>query len=430
MYPDIIGAIKDGLYKETKDILVVNTSQRNDFHADVSVATYDDARLPYSLRYFLEFKLPSVEPRTAAHCGQMLDYFKSIRENQPHRSRFIGVLSNFSSSWVYDAAFDEQGPKIEEYPCSSLADAIIFAETSVASQLRATIPSLDKALDPKFSVLSLGKHYFLLSVKKAMPLLDDTVPKHMPTRRQTAENTPTWFPPVRHQEKKKKNQFVLKITHDNSSLDNEITTLEKLRDAKSPHIPELVWTCGSGELGILPIGEPVLPGESAVISRKVVRGMIDGLRYLHGQGIIHRDVRLSNLILKRERNDVNVVIIDYETAFDSGDHSTDNGVNYSGGYICWPRRLLQSREQSYIPEPADDLFACILVVLHLLFPSRFDDFKAGNIQADDNQNAETLKVLQMWRDIENSKIWGQFYEAARGLDYDALLDISEVFCHV
>ena len=62
MYPDLIGAIKDGLYKETKDILVVDTSQRNDFHADVSVATYDDARLPYSVRYFLEFKLPSVKP--------------------------------------------------------------------------------------------------------------------------------------------------------------------------------------------------------------------------------------------------------------------------------------------------------------------------------------------------------------------------------
>jgi hypothetical protein len=54
---------RDSLYKETKDILVVDTSQRNDFHADVSVATYDDARLPYSVRYFLEFKLPSVEPR-------------------------------------------------------------------------------------------------------------------------------------------------------------------------------------------------------------------------------------------------------------------------------------------------------------------------------------------------------------------------------
>ena len=62
MYPDLIGVIKDGLYKETKDILVVDTSQHNNFHADVSVATYDNAHLPYSVRYFLEFKLPSVKP--------------------------------------------------------------------------------------------------------------------------------------------------------------------------------------------------------------------------------------------------------------------------------------------------------------------------------------------------------------------------------
>ena len=429
MYPDLIGAIRDGLYKETKDILVVDTHQHNDFYADVSVATYDDACLPYSVRYFLEFKLPSVEPRTAAYCGQMLDYFNTVREKQPHRSCFVGVLSNNSSSWVYVALFDEKGPKIEEYPCSSLADAIIFAETSSASQLRATIPSLDIALDPKFSVLALGKHYFLLSVKKRIALLDTTVPRHLPTRRQTVKNTPRWFPPVRHREQK--NQFVLKVTHDSHSLDNEITILEKLCDAKCLHIPELVWTRGSGELGILPIGEPVLPGEPAAVSRKIVRGMIDGLRYLHSRGIIHRDIRLSNLILKREQNDVNVVIIDYETAFDSeGNHSTGNEVDYSGGYICWPRRLLQSREQSYIPKPADDLFACILVVLHLLFPRRFDEINAGNIRAEGDQNPETLRVLQMWRDIESSKIWGQFYDAARDENYDGLLEISEVFSHV
>ena len=428
MYPDLIGAIRDGVYKETKNILVVDTSQRNDFHADVSVANYDDARLPYSVRYFLEFKLPNVEPRTAAHCGQMLDYFKSLREKQPHRSRFIGVLSNYSSSWVYDAVFDEKGPKIEEHPCSSLADAIIFAETSPASQLQATIPSLDKALDPKFSVLSLGKHYFLLSVKKVLPLLGDKEPKHSATR-QTVKNTPRWFPPVRHLEQK--NQFVLKITHDNCSLENEIATLQKLRDAKSLHIPELVWIRGSGELGILPMGEPVLPGESATTSRKIVRGMIDGLRYLHGQGIIHRDIRLSNLVLKRERHDVNVVIIDYETAFDlGGNHSPGNEVDYSGGCICWLRQLLQSREESYTPEPADDLFACILVVLHLLFPCRFDEFNAGNIRPHGSQNDETLRVLQMWRDIERSKIWGRFYQAARSQDYVGLVEISDVFCHV
>jgi hypothetical protein len=37
MYPDLIGAIKDGLYKGMKDILVVDTSQHNNFHANISV---------------------------------------------------------------------------------------------------------------------------------------------------------------------------------------------------------------------------------------------------------------------------------------------------------------------------------------------------------------------------------------------------------
>jgi len=177
-------------------------------------------------------------------------------------------------------------------------------------------------------------------MKKVFPLADDTVPK----TRKTIKNTPRWFPPVQHWEQK--NQFVLKIMHDNCSLENEITTLQKLRNAQaqSLHIPELVWIHRSGELGILPIGEPVLPGlESAAVSCKLVCGIIDGLRYLHSQGIIHRDVRLSNLILKREWNDVNMVIIDYETAFDSEvNHSPGNEVDYSGGYICWLRWLLQS----------------------------------------------------------------------------------------
>jgi hypothetical protein len=140
----------------------------------------------------------------------MLDYFKSIHEKQPHRSRFIGVLSNYSASWVYDAVFDEKGPKIEEYPSSSLADATIFADTSLASQLRATIPSLDKALEPKFSVLSLGKRCFLLSVKKRTPLQDATVPRRMPTRRQNVEDTAKWFSPVQHREQK--GQFVLCVS--------------------------------------------------------------------------------------------------------------------------------------------------------------------------------------------------------------------------
>jgi hypothetical protein len=125
-----------------------------------------------------------------------------------------------------------------------------------------------------------------------------------------------------------------------------------------------------------------------------------------------------------------VVIIDYKTAFDSGGNcATGNEVDYSSSYICWPRQLLQSRNESYMPEPADDLFTCILVVLHLLFPSQFDDFNAGKIQANGVENAENLRILQMWRNIKSSKIWGWFYQVVRDGDYDGLLEILEAFCH-
>jgi hypothetical protein len=101
----------------------------------------------------------------------MLDYFNTVHEKQPHRSHFVGVLSNYDTSWVYVDLFDKKGLKIEDYPCSSLADAIIFAETSSDSQMKSMIPSLDPALDPKFSVIAVGKHYFLLSVENRVVLL-------------------------------------------------------------------------------------------------------------------------------------------------------------------------------------------------------------------------------------------------------------------
>ena len=104
---------------------------------------------------------------------------------------------------------------------------------------------------------------------------------------------------------------MLKIAQGESSLSHEIRILEKLCNAPCQLVPELVWTRGIIELGIVPIGEPVLPGEPPLISRKIVEGMIAGLKYLYGLCIIHRDIRLSNLILKRTGNDFNVVIIDY-----------------------------------------------------------------------------------------------------------------------
>ena len=188
---------------------------------------------------------------------------------------------------------------------------------------------LNGILEPKFSVLTIGKHFFLLSVMKSSKVGLLTC---MSSQRQTVKSVYCWKPLVWHHEKKKHLKFVLKITHDDSSLVNEIKTLKTFHDAACSHLPELVWTQeGNKELGIALIGEPVKSGESATISHKIVQGMIEGLRYLHNMHIIHQDIQLSNLILKCTVNDVNMVIIDYEMAFAFNQGSWK--VEYAGGYI-------------------------------------------------------------------------------------------------
>ena len=90
-----------------------------------------------------------------------------VHEKQLHRSCFVAILSNFTSTWVHIATFDENGAKIDEHPCNTLADAVIYAETSLDSQVKTTIPMPSSGLEQAFTVLAVGKHYFLLSVMKS-----------------------------------------------------------------------------------------------------------------------------------------------------------------------------------------------------------------------------------------------------------------------
>ena len=121
---------------------------------------------------------------------------------------------------------------------------------------------------------------------------------------------------------------------------------------------------------------------------------------------------------------MDIIIVDFKTSV-FADSSKE--VIYEGGHICWPKQLLKSNMGCYIPELANDLFACILVVLHLLFPSRFNIFHVGSISIRMPQTPETTKLLQLWNDIEKSKIWKPFVEAARTKKYDNLKGMADVF---
>ena len=111
--------------------------------------------------------------------------------------------------------------------------------------------------------------------------------------------------------------------------------------------------CGDGRTTslVLPVCKPIDFRQAAFVSRRVIEGLVDGLEYLHSLGIVHRDIRPSNLIL--DQND-NVIIIDCETSIAFQDAPE---VEYLGGFICWPARLLSSDYARYTPQPTDDLLA-------------------------------------------------------------------------
>jgi len=110
-----------------------------------------------------------------------------------------------------------------------------------------------------------------------------------------------------------------------------------------------------------------------------------------------------------------VVIVDFETSVMANESGE---IVYEGGLICWPWQLLENIMEWYKPLAVDDLMACILLVLHFLFPGRFDMFNAGNVGIGNEQSQETRQVLQMWKDIESSKIWGPFTKFAHDLEYE------------
>jgi Protein kinase domain len=416
MYPDIIKAIEK-LYSSQPSANVVNTSGFREFPADVSIGEYQDARVPYGLWYFIEFKLPKGNLISADNCGQMLDYFDMAHERQPHRSTFTAILSDFDAAFVFDADYRGGFVTISRNAAPSLADAIVYVDQLSRKQFQ-PVPAMHKDLSSNYSFIDNSKHHVLLSV----PFPNSSSTRTRTKSKRVSENS-IWRDPRRFPQGRK--EFVLKMARGDRNIANEVKILKALQKLQCKHLPELVWSPKlSKELGIVPVGLPIDFRQPVKMFRRIVEGMVDGLQFLHSNRIIHRDIRPSNLIV----HGMDAIIIDFEASVLTDSDKT--AMTYEGGYICWPRRLLESNTEHYIPQPADDLFACILVVLHLLFPYRFDTFRMSGISIGTPRPPETTQLLELWNEIDKSQIWGPFVTAAGSLEYDKLKGMADVFCSI
>lgn len=166
------------------------------------------------------------------------------------------------------------------------------------------------------------------------------------------------------------------------SVMGEIKILRKIRELDCKNLPALVWEAGEGkEFGIVPVGRDINFKEARNLSWKLVQRLMDGLQWLHSQSIIYRDIRPSNFVVDGVDN---LVIIDYETAVVQVE---EEQVEYMGGFICWPKRLILANQKMYMPEPEDDLYASILAVSHMVFPERYERFRASNVGLRRNGNS-------------------------------------------
>ncbi|TDL17577.1 hypothetical protein BD410DRAFT_901373 [Rickenella mellea] len=426
MMYDPLFSVLERFYLSKDGTFAVKTHASTVFRADLSVSLYEKEHLLlHGLKYFIEWKKPRAPGAldSAENSGQLLDYFNQVREVQPYRTTFVCILSNaVTFTWVFVAKYDQPRPRITKHVALSLAHAIFYAEALSSQDLSKRISDLDPQvanISEPYTFLSSTRHCFLLSVPMRADLQKSALGG--------TQVSTHWTAPSRHGGK----HFALKINHDSqmSPIMTEVEMLKKLSDGKEIpiHIPELVWSPDSrAELGIVPVGYPINFKQSSITSRNIVVGLIAGLKYIHGKGIVHRDIRPSNLVLDDQGN---LIIIDYETATNI---PATKEVPYLGGFVCWPKRLLDTGTMEYLPEASDDLLASILVVLHLVFPSHFDSLCVSNIRPENiglKRTAETKKVLQLWRDVENSVVWAPFVAAAQKCDYVTLAKMGEVFCH-
>ena len=263
-----------------------------------------------------------------------MDYFNAIHEKQPNKSEFVAILSNFEQSWVYTANYSLNSisisVSINKQFAEKFVDAFIFANKLSETQYLNKIPELENRFGSQYDVLALSKLHFLLSVPKPEKAQDQVQQRTRRRGKSSLMNDDSWCDPSQHP-LVRGSCFVLKIGQGSNSVGNEIAILKKIQSSNCPHLPEIVWSPSGGQqLGIVPVGLPIDFKESQPISRKIVSHFMDGLEFLHRLGIVHRDIRPSNLILNYTKNNGNLVIIDYENAVLV---KPDVSVDYYWGYI-------------------------------------------------------------------------------------------------
>lgn len=124
----------------------------------------------------------------------------------------------------------------------------------------------------------------------------------------------------------------------------------------------------------------------------IIRQLVDGVAYLHNKGIVHRDLKLENILLQNDSNDAPIKIADFGLSKCFAPNDVLSTMCGSPQYVA-PEILLMSDGISDQYSPACDMWSVGVILFILLSGySPFDDevdavlfskIKSGKYDADD-----------------------------------------------
>lgn len=396
-------------YLSDTDFLVFNTSQccyLDGLAPDITISLPGVAA-PDAMAMVLFVELKARDGKVLGNdhnLGQVYEYLLAAARCQRERSKFAGILSNFGQNIAVVLTRTNTRAYLTHYIGASMHTILRFV-TSILEDIDYHPPDLEfsQAIGPMFRRLGqvsasiVGEFSFL----ERFPASANVAPVPIPDRLMKDGSHPA-------------RMAVKRPKHFTQALINvEAHVLLQIRRSGShPNLPYIVMLSDDhSEVGMLPVGAPISASSLIIpgIGSTIIENVLDALTFLHSRGMIHRDVRTANVVLHGRT----AILIDFDAAAPAGVLTT-----HMGGFICTPQDVLRNPGQQYIPKPADDLLAVVLMVNSLLFPSVYRTFQS--MKMSEPGSDEHGRVVALWAALRASAVWGPLVAAAEANRVDEL----------
>lgn len=383
-------------YLSETDFLVIDTHNQfylGGFAPDITVSLPGVAAADaMSMVLFVEIKPQDKTTLGSDHnLGQVYEYLLAAARCQRERTKFVGILSDFNANIAVVLTRIDKYVYLTHYMAALMPQLLRFI-TYILGNDDFKPPKLgfSDPIGPMLQRLGYPSNSIVgeFALRESFPLEAGVVPRTIPTGL-----TDTSL-------KQRPRMAVKRSKYPNSgALDQEVSVLLTIRQFKGhKSLPYIVHLSEDhSEIGILPIGQPITSSTLSVsgLGVKLVEGVLNGLGFLHRLGFIHRDVRQANVVL----HGTTAVLIDFDAAAPAGQLTS-----HMGGCICMPEEVLLNPGAPYIPRPAHDYLAVVLMVNSLLFPGAYQGFRSMNICIEDS--AERGRVINLWERLRASRVWG------------------------